>query len=745
MTFLNLANISILATISLSLIAISHERIGITNIASAAPTNVKATASSSSLPEVVKFNKRLIISRAPTADTIDGAHILLKNDVDTSTPQYSFLLLSKPRNYYDAADACKSMSDSAFLYVPDSPAAKELNSLLKNNAIAQPEVAASINFWVFNAFPGVGCKSLNKNTEKTESSPCTTELPIVCLNSAPRRTIAVQDITRQVSVKTAVGTIQGFRDQNSFRFLGIHYGEAPVGNLRFAAPVAKAPFMSTLDATAFGYVCPQPASAAPFIQSLINGAEADEDCLNLNVFTPSLKSKNQKGLPVMVYVHGGGYTSFAGSTVLFEPGNLVSRGGVVVVTINYRLGLLGFAENPAFPRTDIPGNQAIHDTILALRWVKDHIASFGGDPTRVTVFGESAGAVTIRALLSAPSSWDLYSNVIGQSDPINIPFKPPQDAAELSTYFFEALNCSATDIACARSKSIVEVLTAQGLANDKMLAAQNWTTGSLIERPTVDGTLIPAEFSDLVKNGQFNSKANIMWGTTKDEAGRFLEAYMPTPYPANSSNYHKVFQGLLGQQREEMLIQSGLIQKYALNSDSQELLNYFCTAYYFYCPLQYISRQIAAQESTTPHIYNFKFNRGRGIPIVDSAPGFCASENHVCHAKDIIPVFGSGAVTPFTSQAGEDARFARQIIDRWTTFAKTGNPNPSADLIGVENTNPDVTGVQWIPYGDSNPILELDLESKMVLEGEQEVCAFYDSELKYDFDLRNPTNPPLRP
>ncbi|KAF9549965.1 hypothetical protein EC957_002025 [Mortierella hygrophila] len=731
MNFMHLAKVSTLAIILFPLIAISHERSGISTVISAAPTNLKAGS---------WINKRLHVSRAPRATTIDGAHILLKNDVDTSTPRYSFLLLSKPRNYYEAADACESMSDSVFLYVPDSPAAKELNELLKNNPTAQPEVETSTNFWVLNALPSVGCKSLSKNTEKTESSPCTAELPVICVNTAPRRTIAVQDITRQISVKTAVGTIQGFRDQNSFRFLGIHYGEAPVGNLRFAAPVAKASFTSTLDATAFGYVCPQPALAILTVSSLNSGAEADEDCLNLNVFTPSLKSKTQNGLPVMFYIHGGGYTSFAGSTGLFEPGNLVSRGGVVVVTINYRLGLLGFTESPDFPRTDVPGNQAIHDTIMALRWVKDHIANFGGDPSRVTVFGESTGAVTIRALLSAPSSWDLYSNVIGQSDPIDIPFKSSKDAAELSTYFFEALNCGATDIACARLKPIAEVLTAQDLANDKMLAAQNWTTNCLVERPTVDGTLIPAEFSDLVKSGHFNSKANIMWGTTRDEAGRFLEAYIPVPYPANSSNYQTVFQGLLGQQRQEKLIQSGLIEKYELNSDSQELMNYFYTSFYFYCPLQYISRQIAAQ-STTPHIYIFQFNRGRSLPVVDSGTGFCASDKHICHAKDIIPVFGSGAVAPSTFQTGDDARFARQIIDRWTIFAKTGNPNPSPDLVGVENTNPDVTSIQWTSYHAQNPVLELDLESKMVLQGMQEVCTFFDEKLKYDFVSRSPISP----
>ncbi|KAG9068813.1 hypothetical protein KI688_011099 [Linnemannia hyalina] len=94
------------------------------------------------------------------------------------------------------------------------------------------------------------------------------------------------------------------------------------------------------------------------------------------------------------------------------------------------------------------------------------------------------------------------------------------------------------------------------------------------------------------------------------------------------------------------------------------------TSFYFYCSLQYISRQIAAQ-SITPHIYNFQSDRGRGTPIVDSGTRFCASDKHICHAKDIIPVFGSGAIAPSTFQTGEDARFARQIIDRWTTFAKT--------------------------------------------------------------------------
>ncbi|KAF9925565.1 hypothetical protein FBU30_004678 [Linnemannia zychae] len=702
--------------------------------------------------EPPKLAKRVLVPTAPNANDIGGAHIFLVNDVDSSTSHNSFLLLSKPRNYVDAVAACQSMFDNAFLYVPGSTEASELHTLLKKNAVAQEEIMTSTNFWILNTSPSIECLSLNKGLEKTEKTLCTTELPIICVNSAPRRTLSSDETSRQIAVDTAVGTFQGYRDQNSFRFLGIRYAEAPIGNLRFAAPVAKAPFESIVDATKYSYACPQesPSSKLPIalLDSLVNGAKQDEDCLNLNVYTPSLKNRDQKGLPVMFYIHGGGYVSFAGSTIIFEPGNLVSRGGVIVVSINYRLGMLGFTESPTFSRSEIPGNQAIHDQILALRWIKEHIANFGGDPNRVTVFGESAGATSIRALLSAPSTWDLYGNVIGQSDPINIPFKSAQDAATISTFFFEALECGPADLICARSKPVKDVLIAQNVANGKMLTEQNWTTNGMIERPTVDNVLISADFSDLIKSGKYNTKANIMWGTTKDESGRFLESYIPETFVANPSNYDMVFQTLMGAKRQETFFQSGLVEKMIPSMDAQELLNHFGTVFYFYCPLQYLSREMAAARSlssnnestTSSRIYNFRFNRGRNLPVVDGS-GFCASEKHVCHSKDVIPVFGSGAVTPFASQTGEDAQFSRQIIDRWTTFAKTGNPNPTTDLVGVENLNVDVTSVRWLPYDEHNPTLELDLTSQMISREKQELCTFIEDKIQYDFDYRNPTHP----
>ncbi|KAG9319335.1 hypothetical protein KVV02_007005 [Mortierella alpina] len=505
MALLTLTRVAALAISLLHLVAFQNKATGPSSVVSAAPAGV--------------VYRRLLSNRAPLADTIDGAHILLQNDVDSATNKNSFLLLSKPRSYMNAAKACQDMSDMPYVYFPGLPASKEFEHTSKKQCCRSVRGSNFYNYWVFNAplFPGADCMSLNRETGELEAVRCFTELPIICLNSAPRRT-----------------------------------------------------FYSKM--------------------------------------SPAKSSSTQELVP--------------------------SR------------------ENTAFPRSEVPGNQAIHDQILALRWVKNHIANFGGDPTMVTVFGESAGAMSIRALLSAPSAWDFYTNVIVQSDAINSPFKSPEDTTEMTTYFFEALK--------------------------------------------FDNNLIAAEFSDLVKSGQYNTKADIMWGATKDEGGRFLH------------------------------------------------------------DLHFLSKQIASGHSSsasssngpTARIHNFRFDHGRGIPFVDTPGTFCGSDDHTCHIEDIMPSFGSGtAFIPIFSQTGDDARFSRQIIDRFTSFAKTGDPNPSTDLAGVENTNTDVMGTQWLPYGNGNRFMRLDLQSRMSAVEERleddEVCGLFEKEVKYDFMVHNPIHPEL--
>ncbi|KAF9106408.1 hypothetical protein BGX27_009183 [Mortierella sp. AM989] len=691
-------------------------------------------------------------SSVPVASDINGTHLLLLNDVDSNTTKNAFILLSSPKSYNDSMNACNSIGDDPYSYASGGPGASDLMKLLNNSAVAQAEVSFFTQFWVKASSNGTAtnstatngtdssCTALNKSTGNLENISCSTVLPIICKNSARRRRLLLQDTSHRIQVSTPVGDIQGWRDQNSFRFLGIPYGEAPIGDLRFAAPVAKAPFNGTWDAINYKSVCPQSASSTTFksiSQDFIEneGAPQQEDCLHLNVYTPSLKGTGEAGLPVMVYIHGGSFTSGSGGRVTLEPGNMVSRGGIVAVTLNYRLGMLGFMENESsWSRSSVPGNQGIHDQILALQWVQKNIASFGGDPKRVTIFGQSAGASSIRALLSAPSAFGLYQNAILQSDPINIPFKSPGSAANITSYFLHALNCSTTDLKCARSRSVEQIMVAQLKANAKAFLDDRWATPALIDRPSTDGDLIPADFSQLIKNGSYNTNASIMWGTVHDEAGSFVDEIFSDPAP--DTNVTQVLNVLFEPNRTAQLLNSTYFKLNTSDPDGvRNLITLAGTDYYFFCPLRYLSREMAKVKTT----YNFRFRRGRDEPFSNQT--YCSTDaGRVCHSADIQPVFASGAVIPGYNQTGDDARFSRQVLDRFTTFAKTGNPNPQPGLIGVELTNPDVTGVQWAAYNETNPIMELDVNSSMSINSDNDPCTWLDNTFQYEFVLQLPNN-----
>ncbi|KAF9898171.1 hypothetical protein BX616_004393, partial [Lobosporangium transversale] len=326
--------------------------------------------------------------------------------------------------------------------------------------------------------------------------------------------------------------------------------------------------------------------------------------------------------------------------------------------------------------------------------------------------------------------------IIAQSDPIDIPFNPPSSAAENTNYFMNVLGCNATDITCVRSKPTSDIVEAQIATNKKALEERKWSTEALIQRPTVDGQLIPAEFSQLVKTGKYNTKANIMWSTTKDEAGLFIPRYFPEPVPpANASS---ALECVFESDRAAKLLASKYFQLDPNDPDAvRNLFTRTGTQYYFFCPLRYISNQIAKNKK----IYKFRFNRGRDTPFATAS--YCSSSTgRVCHAADIQSTFASGAAFPGYVQEGDDARFARQVVDRFTAFAKTGDPNPKSDLQGFEATNPDVTKVNWIPYDDTHPVLELNLKSSMSRNSEKNVCTWLETEFLFDFWLRISGNMP---
>ncbi|KAG0088252.1 hypothetical protein BGZ93_010501 [Podila epicladia] len=558
--------------------------------------------------------------------------------------------------------------------------------------VAEAEVRSSGRYWVRDGklanapLNQKDCSSIDRNGRVSKTG-CSNLYPIICSNSAPRRTTSKTnfegDTSRQIKVPTkSLGTLQGHRDSTTFRFYGIPYAQPPVGSRRFAAPkpLRNQDSGTLVDANKFGHVCTQLPPKNFTFDDVLLGAQQSEDCLYLNVFTPTLKSKGNKGIPVM--------------------------------------------NQPAISKSSAPGNLPTRDQIAALQWVKKNIATFGGDPSQVTIFGESAGGWSMRALLSAPSAFGLYKNVISQSDPIGLPFSGPDFAADISNRTLENLGCASANLTCAQNKTTDQVRDAQVKAMEdvRRLPGNQWILGAGIYRPCIDGDLIPANFDELVQQGKHNTRANILWGTTKDEHATFIQGYLPNPVPVNAN----------------------MTQTYiALDGDTARYEKLMTSPYY-----QYNStvNDTALSRDAAQHgkVYTYRFNHGRsfsdtlGMNSSSSGSNFCTGK--VCHGDDIAPTFGSSDVFAGVAQTGNDARFARQIIDRVATFARTGDPNPrKGSTVGAAASNADVTGSPWRAYrSGSNDVMELKLDSVMSKNADKARCRWVEKNIKYDYELYGP-------
>ncbi|KAG0334131.1 hypothetical protein BG000_008606 [Podila horticola] len=696
-----------------------------------------------------------LVQNAPSADSLGGAHLLLDNDVDTKTSKYPVIFLSKPMSYKESQDACVSLGED----LVQSSGYGNLTELLNNTPVAQAEVKGIRRVWVNNR--NFHCAALDRQDGSIVQFSCSAKLPALCKNSVSRTMNGGfnNDKSKQVTVQThRVGTYQGYRDQNAFRFLGIPYAQAPIGNLRFVAPRQWAlgnknkgrdsSSSTVMDATEYGNVCNQfdPTGATSNESQLKDsfGAKQSEDCLYLNVFTPTLKANRVKGLSVMVFVHGGGYWSGGSSNPAYEPGNLVSRGGVVVVTLNYRMSIFGLFENtPAIPRSKASGNLASRDQVAALLWVRENIAAFGGNPSKVTIFGESAGAWSMRALLSAPSALGLYKNVISMSDPMAFPFSSPQVASsELGAQTMSALGCLGSDLACAQNRTVDEIQKAQLEAVQRTLAMPKnaWILSLAIYRPSVDGAFIPADFAELVRTGRYNKKANIMFGSTKDEWRYFVPLYFQNPVAI--ANATKDMGKMWGDtNRIQILFENSPYYKYN-TSDSDTVRDVWSKAgtdLNFGCPVQMMSRAVVAGGGGgSGKVYAYRMDHGRNA-YGGFGPVLPFYQGHVCHTDDLLPAFGSGDSIKGSAQTGDDARFSRQVIDRFSTFAKTGNPNPVKGAVGSASSNQDL-GVQWPVYGASNPIFHFDVNNSSVISNaDTEKCNWIAKNVKYDYQVHGPS------
>lgn len=308
------------------------------------------------------------------------------------------------------------------------------------------------------------------------------------------------------------GWVRGHAVDGVWAFLGVPYARPPVGPLRWRPPQRPDPWSGVRDASHPGPLAPQsPSSAAAALPG--DPAEQSEDCLHLSIWTPA---PDASGRPVLVWVHGGGFTSGTSGSVLYRGHRLAAEGDVVVVNVNYRLGALGFLAHPALASDGgIAANWALLDQIAALRWVREHVASFGGDPSDVTVFGESAGAMCISTLLASPSAHGLFGGAVIQSGPPYVHTRPRA---------LDAASCFARELGIAEiSRESLESVPADVLVTAlSTLARRRPRPGELPQPllPVVDGVTLPATPIEAIAGGSASGIAVIV-GTNRDEMSFF--------------------------------------------------------------------------------------------------------------------------------------------------------------------------------------------------------------------------------
>ena len=341
-------------------------------------------------------------------------------------------------------------------------------------------------------------------------------------------------------VDTMYGPVRGTDDGTVMSFKGIRYAAPPVGELRFRAPVPPQPWTEPADADEFGSVCPQP----PVPNFPINlGAAPGEDCLTLNVWAPSAgESGIGDAKPVMVWVHGGAYVLGSGSQPYYNGHRLAADGDVVVVTLNYRLGVFGFLDVPGFGT-----NVGLRGVLAALRWVRDNIAAFGGDPERVTLFGESAGAGIVTTMLAVPEAGGLFSAAIAQSSPATSVYDRSR-AQKVTEEVLDFLEIGAGDEHRLAALPVPALLAATKKVFDE-IPSRN--PGTLAFVPIIDGDVLHDYPVKMAREG-LTHPVPLIIGTNKDEANLFRLMRSPL-MPITPRAITSMFNQIAGEQPDLQL------------------------------------------------------------------------------------------------------------------------------------------------------------------------------------------------
>jgi para-nitrobenzyl esterase len=463
-------------------------------------------------------------------------------------------------------------------------------------------------------------------------------------------------------VVTDKGAVRGSVTDAGRAFRRIPFAAPPVGELRWRAPGPAAPWTGVRDATVPGPECAQAGSP-----ELHQPRVTNEDCLYLNVYAPASRIPYR---PVMVWFHGGGFT--AGSANPYDGSALAGR-GVVVVTVNYRLGAFGFLAHPALSGEDRrvgSGNYGTLDQQAALRWVRANAAAFGGDPRRVTIFGESAGGVSVCAHLASPLTGGLFSRAIVQSGPCNLLPRTLPDAEAAGERFATAAGCQGQpDLrACLRARPAGVVLDAMG-------DSETWA-------PTTGTPVLPVDPGSAIASGAYH-RVPTMAGSNLDEGTIFAALTEAGGVPLNAATYPAVLAGLYGADAPRV---QGRYPGSAYGEDYRLALGAVLTDSLFACPTWDLNRSLSRSTRT----YGYEFADRTAPNLYGVTPGFPLG---AYHAAELTYLFRFQGLPLDPAQR----RLSDQMLSYWTRFAAGGDPNggPTPD---------------WQPFRPAHPtVLTLDL------------------------------------
>jgi para-nitrobenzyl esterase len=466
-------------------------------------------------------------------------------------------------------------------------------------------------------------------------------------------------------VRTRHGRVEGDEHGGIQVFRGIPYAAPPVDHLRFRPPEPPDAWRGVRMTRRFGGAAPQLGPANRLIRTLISaaGSTQSQDCLYLNVWTPAADSRRR---PVLVWLHGGAFILGSGGTRLYSGLQLAKRGDVVVVTVNYRLGALGYLSWRAIAGDEEapPANLGLRDQIAALEWVRDNIEGFGGDPENVTLFGESAGAMSVGTLLGTPRARGLFHKAILQSGATaNVSSR--EHADEVAEEFARALGPERSSPGAIAALPVSDIMRAQAITTVR----QGIVVGNLAWQPCLDDDLLREWPIDAIAGG-LSADVPVLIGTNRDEWKLFMTGD-PKGLTMSEEALLRRFRRALpseteaGERHSEVAIEAYARVPGRLGTSPSERWSAFQSDRLFHDPATQLAEAHATNGGQT-YAYLFEW-----------VPPLMADRLGACHGLDLPFVFGTLRepwLRTWLGASGKAQRLCNQIQDAWVAFARNGSP-----------------------------------------------------------------------